>query len=94
MSIGFLENGVAWIGLAPKRNSSGGKIRLGSISKQGDVCRDGARDRLPAHAGDGLIGPPGTRWEACQEEGMHGCRLSTDRVAQISGDDGTSTPRA
>jgi transposase len=27
----------AWIGLAPKQNSSGGKIRLGSISKKGDV---------------------------------------------------------
>ena len=27
----------AWIGLVPKQNSSGGKIRLGAISKQGDV---------------------------------------------------------
>jgi transposase len=27
----------AWIGLAPKQNSSGGKIRLGAISKKGDV---------------------------------------------------------
>ncbi len=27
----------AWIGLVPKQNSSAGKIRLGSISKQGDV---------------------------------------------------------
>ena len=26
----------AWIGLVPKQNSSGGKARLGSISKQGD----------------------------------------------------------
>jgi transposase len=26
----------AWIGLVPKQNSSGGKQRLGSISKQGD----------------------------------------------------------
>jgi transposase len=26
----------AWIGLVPKQNSSGGKDRLGSISKQGD----------------------------------------------------------
>jgi transposase len=26
----------AWIGLVPKQNSSGGKGRLGSISKQGD----------------------------------------------------------
>jgi transposase len=26
----------AWIGLVPKHNSSGGKDRLGSISKQGD----------------------------------------------------------
>ena len=27
---------AAWIGLVPKQNSSGGKIRLGRISKQGD----------------------------------------------------------
>jgi transposase len=26
----------AWVGLVPKQNSSGGKQRLGSISKQGD----------------------------------------------------------
>jgi transposase len=26
----------AWIGLVPKQNSSGGKLKLGSISKQGD----------------------------------------------------------
>jgi transposase len=26
----------AWIGLVPKRHSSGGKDKLGSISKQGD----------------------------------------------------------
>jgi transposase len=29
--------GRLWIGLVPKQNSSGGKIRLGRISKQGDV---------------------------------------------------------
>ena len=28
---------AAWIGLVPRQNSSGGKIRLGPISKQGDV---------------------------------------------------------
>ena len=28
---------AAWIGLTPKQHSSGGKVRLGSISKQGDV---------------------------------------------------------
>jgi transposase len=27
---------AAWIGLVPRQNSSGGKDRLGSISKQGD----------------------------------------------------------
>jgi transposase len=27
---------TAWIGLVPKQNSSGGKDRLGSVSKQGD----------------------------------------------------------
>ena len=26
----------AWVGLVPKQNSSGGKDKLGSISKQGD----------------------------------------------------------
>jgi transposase len=29
---------AAWIGLVPRQNSSGGKERLGSISKQGDRC--------------------------------------------------------
>jgi transposase len=28
----------AWVGLVPKQNSSGGKNKLGSISKQGDRC--------------------------------------------------------
>jgi len=27
---------AAWVGLVPKQNSTGGKVRLGSISKQGD----------------------------------------------------------
>ncbi len=27
---------AAWIGLVPKQNSTGGKVRLGRISKQGD----------------------------------------------------------
>src|SRR5262249_26845282 len=30
------RNFAAWIGLVPKQHSSGGKDRLGSISKQGD----------------------------------------------------------
>ena len=30
------RNFSAWVGLVPKQNSSGGKNRLGSISKQGD----------------------------------------------------------
>ena len=30
------RNFSAWIGLVPKQRSSGGKDRLGSISKQGD----------------------------------------------------------
>src|SRR5215475_8172115 len=30
------RNFSAWIGLVPKQHSSGGKARLGSISKQGD----------------------------------------------------------
>ena len=34
----FDRDGIsrAWIGLVPKQNSSGGKDRLGNISKQGD----------------------------------------------------------
>jgi Transposase IS116/IS110/IS902 family len=32
-------NFSAWIGLVPKQHSSGGKDRLGSISKQGDRYR-------------------------------------------------------
>jgi transposase len=30
------RNFSAWVGLGPKQHSSGGKERLGSISKQGD----------------------------------------------------------
>jgi transposase len=30
------RNFSAWVGLVPKQNSSGGKLRLGGISKQGD----------------------------------------------------------
>lgn len=30
------RNLAAWIGLVPRQNSSGGKERLGSITKQGD----------------------------------------------------------
>jgi len=30
------ETFAAWIGLVPRQNSTGGKERLGSISKQGD----------------------------------------------------------
>src|SRR5262245_60939414 len=29
---------AAWIGLVPRQNSTGGKERLGSISKHGDRC--------------------------------------------------------
>jgi transposase len=32
------RNFSAWIGLVPKQHSSGGKDKLGSISKQGDRC--------------------------------------------------------
>jgi len=40
----------AWIGLVPKQNSSGGKDKLGSISKQGD--RYPIAQRLTIHATD------------------------------------------
>jgi transposase len=30
------RNLAAWIGLVPRQNSSGGKERLGSITKEGD----------------------------------------------------------
>lgn len=33
------RNLAAWIGLVPRQNSSGGKERLGGITKQGDRCR-------------------------------------------------------
>ena len=40
------RNFSAWIGLVPKQHSSGGKDRLGSISKQGDrYLREPVRDR-------------------------------------------------
>jgi transposase len=29
---------AAWIGLVPKQNSSGGKERLGGVTKQGNRC--------------------------------------------------------
>jgi transposase len=32
---GLVEDPAAWIGLVPRQNSSGGKDRLGGISKQG-----------------------------------------------------------
>src|ERR1035437_8976909 len=35
------RNFSAWIGLVPKKHSSGGKHRLGSISKQGDLSLRG-----------------------------------------------------
>src|SRR3984957_17779074 len=46
------RNFSAWIGLVPKQHSSGGKDRLGSISKQGDrflrsLFTAGARGGLP-----------------------------------------------
>ena len=37
------RNFSAWIGLVPKQHSSGGKDRLGSISKQGGVLTIGTR---------------------------------------------------
>ena len=44
------RNFSAWIGLVPKQHSSGGKDRLGSISKQGAAqpvhCRSPRRDPL------------------------------------------------
>ena len=36
------RNFSAWVGLVPKQHSSGGKDRLGSISKQGDRAFDNA----------------------------------------------------
>ena len=36
------RNFSAWIGIVPKQHSSGGKNRLGSISKQGDLFVAGA----------------------------------------------------
>ena len=33
------RNFLAWIGIVPKQHSSGGKNRLGNISKQGDPAQ-------------------------------------------------------
>ncbi|WP_363324525.1 transposase [uncultured Roseibium sp.] len=46
---------AAWLGLVPKQNSSGGKIRLGQTSKMGqrDIRRaliTGAMSRITGHA--------------------------------------------
>ena len=82
------RNFSAWIGLVPKQHSSGGKDRLGSISKQGDrylrslftagagahpLCQD------PWHQASalarGVAGSPanqGRRDRACQQDRQNG----------------------
>ena len=49
------RNFSAWIGLVPKQHSSGGKDRLGSISKQGDRYLRSLRPRA-RRAANGSIG--------------------------------------
>jgi transposase len=64
------RNFSAWIGLVPKQHSSGGKDRLGSISK---LCQD-PRHQTSALA-HGVIGPPadqGCGHCACQQTSPDG----------------------
>jgi hypothetical protein len=66
------RNFSAWIWLVPRQHSSGGKHKLGSISKQGDrylrsLFTAGALaviryDALTANRGDGSRGPTGPRF--------------------------------
>lgn len=55
----------AWLGLVPSQHSSGGKERLGDISKKGR--------QLPAH----LVDP----WRSCGAESLQGQDGSAQRVA-------------
>ena len=48
----------AWIGLVPKQNSSGGKNKLGSISKQARTELDHAQYE-PTQVDNALCGPGG-----------------------------------
>ena len=50
---------AAWIGIVPRQDSTGGKQKLGPISKQGDQYL--RRILVPEVAGVGLRGPLGTQ---------------------------------
>ena len=73
------RNFSAWIGLVPKQHSSGGKDKLGSISKQGD--RYCAACSPPAHCRDPLCQDA---WHKASTlaDGIAGA--ATDKVAAIA----------
>ena len=78
---------AAWVGLVPKQYSTGGKARLGSISKQGDRyltasprcwrhvrCEDGPNFPLEVSLGRKTIGQEtgqGCGYCSCQQAGTH-----------------------
>jgi transposase len=78
------RNFSAWVGLVPKQHSSGGKDRLGSISKQGDLSEQPVRGRgtgrhplrqdprhqasTLAHRVAGAAPDEGRRHRACQQD--------------------------
>ena len=64
---------AAWLGLVPRQNSTGGKNRLGGISKRGDQCRSVGDRTAPAAA------EPGGSGSASQRDRAH--RLGGDAPA-------------
>ena len=47
---------AAWLGLVPRQNSTGGKVRLGGISKRGDSSEVN-RDRAATTPGRAMVSP-------------------------------------
>src|SRR5215467_12543866 len=64
---------AAWLGLVPRQNSTGGKHRLGGISKRGDQCRSVGDRTAPAAA------EPGGGGSASKQDRAH--RLGGDAPA-------------
>jgi Transposase IS116/IS110/IS902 family len=59
---------AAWLGLVPRQNSTGGKTRLGGITKRGSAHRlggDAVREVIPAQRCGGLVAH-GTGTGACE----------------------------
>jgi transposase len=86
------RNLAAWIGLVPRQNSSGGKERLGSITKAGhqipasdaDRRRYGSRALCRAERGQAAL----ARATACQAEGQgrRGCARQQERPHDLGND--------